>query len=114
MARGKSWGRTRFALTRMGLQAEAVAALKGGEREVAIIGEEYELHMADCIRQHKAFFVFGCIDRFFRCSLDMPHLSAPCVFLCHSWEVHLPPWPFKWQHLPSRPGCAGTPAGPKR
>eukprot|EP01050_Picozoa_sp_SAG11_P003031 SAG11_NODE_163_length_13928_cov_29.869188_6_plen_492_part_00 len=65
-ARGLSWGRTRFALTRMGLQAEAVAALQGGQREVSIINEEYEAHMQDCITQHKAFFKFGCIDRFFR------------------------------------------------
>ena len=52
--RGQSWGSYRFALTRLGLQAESIASLKGAAYEHKHIREEYAVHRHDIITIHTA------------------------------------------------------------
>jgi ABC-type uncharacterized transport system fused permease/ATPase subunit len=63
--RGQSWGDYRFALTRLGLQAESVASLKGAAYEHKHIRDTYAVHRHDIITVNKAFFKFGIVNCFF-------------------------------------------------
>ena len=54
-----------FALTRLGLQAESIASLKGAAYEHKHIREEYAVHRHDIITIHKAYFKFGIVNCFF-------------------------------------------------
>lgn len=64
-ARGVSWGKYRFALQRMELQGESIAALKGGEREYQIVEDEFVVHMHDCHMQHLDYLTFHSVWNFF-------------------------------------------------
>ena len=64
-ARGVSWGKYRFALQRLELQGESIAALKGGEREYQIVEDEFVVHMHDCHMQHLDYLTFHSVWNFF-------------------------------------------------
>jgi ABC-type uncharacterized transport system fused permease/ATPase subunit len=64
-ARGVSWGRYRFALQRQELQGEAIGALRGGEREMEIIIDEFAVHVEDCHKHHWDFLTFHSLWNFF-------------------------------------------------
>lgn len=63
--RGQSWADYRFQLTRLGLQAESVASLKGVAYEHKIIRETYAQHRHDILVCDKAYFKFGIVNCFF-------------------------------------------------
>ena len=64
-ARGVSWGRYRFALQRQEMQGEAIGALRGSEREMEIIIDEFAVHVADCHKHHWDFLTFHSLWNFF-------------------------------------------------
>jgi ABC-type uncharacterized transport system fused permease/ATPase subunit len=63
-ARGTSWGKYRFALQRQEAQGEAIGALRGSEREMEIIIDEFSLHVHDCHVHHLDFLIFHSIWNF--------------------------------------------------
>jgi ABC-type uncharacterized transport system fused permease/ATPase subunit len=63
--RGQSWGSYRNALTRLMLQCESVASLKGAAYEHKIIRDEYAIHRHDISIQHRDYFRFGIVNCFF-------------------------------------------------
>lgn len=64
-ARGVSWGKYRFALQRQEMQGEAIGALRGGEREMEIIIDEFAVHVEDCHKHHWDFLTFHSLWNFF-------------------------------------------------
>ena len=64
-ARGVSWGKYRFALQRQEMQGEAIGALRGSEREMEIIIDEFAVHVEDCHKHHWDFLTFHSAWNFF-------------------------------------------------
>eukprot|EP01047_Picozoa_sp_COSAG01_P086060 COSAG01_NODE_19181_length_1025_cov_9.335853_2_plen_97_part_00 len=63
--RGESWADYRFQLTRLGLQAESIASLKGVAYEHKKIRETYAQHRYDILVCDRAYFKFGIVNCFF-------------------------------------------------
>ena len=78
MNRGQSWADYRFQLTRLGLQAESVASLKGVAYEHKIIRETYAQHRHDILVCDKAYFKFGIV-RHHPISRESPLAASRCT-----------------------------------
>ena len=78
-ARGFSWGKYCYAAQRLEQQQEAIAALKGGDREGNIIDVEYVVHLRDCTHQHWAFWKFGIVNNFFMDNATEAFVSIFCI-----------------------------------
>ena len=63
--RAEAWGMYRFAFSKMDLQAESIASLKGAAAEHKHLRELYALHRYDLWRHHVSYWRFGIVNVFF-------------------------------------------------
>ena len=63
--RGESWGLYRFAISKVDLQSESIASLKGAAAEHTHLRDCYALHRYDLWRHHVSFWRFGIVENFF-------------------------------------------------
>lgn len=77
--RGESWGMYRFAVTKVDLQSESIASLKGAAAEHKHLRDLYALHRYDLWRHHVSFWRFGCVNCFFMEFFTTQFVAVFCI-----------------------------------